>query len=113
MTHTFSPAEIARVSSVPFRTVLEHLGAHVKQFKDYTPLDPSRCSVRLQVGYHGRDYRLVVTGEKFVNELQPLDTQNRGGSGTIDLVINITGLGFVQSVKNCLDAIKAKPKAGR
>ncbi|MDK9704615.1 MAG: hypothetical protein OEL20_15885 [Sulfuritalea sp.] len=113
MTKPFSPAEIAQARSVPFRIALEHLGAHVKVDRDYTPLDPSRRSVRLQVGYNGRDYRLVVTGDKFVNELLPLDTANRGGGGAIDLVKHITGLGFVQSVKVCLDAIEAKQKAGQ
>lgn len=113
MTQPFSTDEIARARSVPFRTVLEHLGAHVKLDKDYTPLDASRRSVRIQVGYRGRDYRLVVTGEKFVNELLPLDTPNRGGGGAIDFARHITGLGFVQSVKVCLDAIEAKREASR
>ena len=113
MTHPFSPAEVAQARKVPFRTALEHLGAHIKLDKDYTPLDVSRRSLRLQVGYQGHNYRLVVTGEKFVNELLPLNAPNRGGGGAIDLVKHITGLGFVQSVKLCLDATEAKREAGR
>lgn len=108
MTQPFSGRETDKARSVPFRTVLEYLGAHVKQDKDYAPLDPLRRSVRLQVGYQGRDYRLVVTGEKFVNELLSLEVPHRGGGGAIDLVMHITGLGFVQSVKICLDASEAK-----
>ena len=109
----FSHAEIAQARSATFKTVLDHLGAHVKQDNDYTPLDPARRSVRLQVGYQGRDFRLVVTGEKFVNELLPVETASRGGGGAIDLVKHITGLGFVQSVKACLDALAAQQVAGK
>lgn len=103
----FSSAEITQARNAPFRLVLEHLGAYVKVDKDYAPVDRSRRSVRLQVAYSGRDYRLVVTGEKFVNELLPLDAPNRGGGGTIDLVKHITGIGFVQAVRVCLEAIQA------
>lgn len=113
MTQPFSPAQVVQARNVPFRTILEHLGAYFKLDKDYTPLDPSRRSVRLHVGYHGRDFRLVVTGEKFVDELLPLDIPSRGGGGAIDLVKHITGLGFVESVRVCLDAIEAKQEAGR
>lgn len=113
MTQPFSPAEVAQARRVPLTTVLEYLGAHVKLDKDYAPLDASRHSVRLQVGYHGRDYRLVVTGEKFVNELLPLEAPNRGGGGAIDLVKHITGLCFLQSVKVCLDAAGVKQETGR
>lgn len=113
MTQPFSPSEIAKARNVPLRTVLEHLGAHVKVDTNYAPLDPSRRSVRLQVGYKGRDYRFVVTGDKFVNELLPVDRTNRGGGGAIDLVKHITGLGFVQSVKVCLDAMEATQGADR
>lgn len=108
MTQPFSPIEIARARRAPFRTVLEHLGAYVKADRHYTPLDPSRRSLRLHVNYNGRDYRLVITGEKFVNDLVPHDTPNRGGGGAIDLVKHVTGFGFVQSVKVCLDAIDTK-----
>lgn len=113
MTQSFSPAQVVQVRNVPFRTILEHLGAYSKLSKDYTSPDPSRRSVRLYVGYHGRDFRLVVTDEKFVHELLPLDNPSRGGGGAIDLVKHITGLGFVQSVRVCLDAIEAKQEAGR
>lgn len=94
--------------NVPFKIVLEHLGAHVKQDRDYQPLDPERRSIRLQIGFKQRDFRLVVTGEKFVNELLPIDTQNRGGGGSIDLVKHLTGLGFVPAVKACLDAAQTR-----
>jgi hypothetical protein len=50
----------------------------------------------------------VVTGEKFVNELLPIDATNRGGGGSIDLVKHLTGLGFVLAVRVCLDAAQTR-----
>lgn len=108
MSQPFSPAEIETARNVPFKIVLEHLGAYVKQDKEYQPLDPERRSMRLQIGFKQRDFRLAVTGEKFVNELLPIDALNRGGGGSIDLVKHLTGLGFVPAVKVCLDAARAQ-----
>ena len=99
--------QIAEARRVRFSTVLEHLGAYHKIDKDYTPLDPTRKSIRVQIGYQGRDYRFIITGEKFVNELLPEGSPNRGGGGAIDFVQHITGLGFVQAVNVCLDAEKS------
>lgn len=113
MISSFSPAQIAEARAVPFRAVLQYLGVHIKPDNDYAPLDPTSRGMRLQVSYRGRDFRLVVTGEKFVNELLPLDTPNRGGGGAIDLVKHITGLGFVHVVKVCLDAIEASQGGGQ
>jgi len=96
--------QIAKARSVRFSIALDHLGAYHKVDPHYTPLDPSRKSIRVQVGYQGRDFRFVVTGEKWVNELLPADTANRGGGGAIDFVRHITNLNFVQAVKVCLDA---------
>lgn len=84
--------------------VLEQLGAYHKVDKDYEPLDPSRKSIRVHVNYQGRDFRFVITEEKFVNELQPDDAPRRGGGGAIDFVQHITGFGFVQAVNVCLAA---------
>lgn len=100
--------QIAEARRVRFSVVLDHLGAFHKVDKDYTPLDPSRKSIRVQVSYQGRDFRLVITGEKFVNELLPEDNPHRGGGGAIDFVRHITGLGFVQAVKVCLDTLNER-----
>lgn len=113
MTRPFSPAQIAEARAVSFRAVLQYLGAYIKLDNDYAPLDPTSQSVRLHVCYRCRDFRLVVTGEKFVNELLPLDITNRGGGGAIDLVRHISGLSFVQAVKVCLDAIEARQGGGQ
>ena len=113
VTRPFSPDQIAQARAVPFRTVLRYLGAYVKVDEDYTPLDPARRCYRLQVGYQGNDFRLVVMGEKFVNELLPHNSSHRGGGGSIDLVMHIAGTDFVQSVKVCLDAIAPKRLAGQ
>lgn len=108
MSGPFSQAEIEMARNVPFKTVLEYLGAYVKLDKEYQPLDPDRRSIRLQIGFKQRDFRLVVTGEKFVNELLPIDATNRGGGGSIDLVKHLTGLGFVLAVRVCLDAAQTR-----
>lgn len=103
---TTEQIDLARQVQVP--AVLKFLGAHYKRDKDYVPLDPRRQSVRVHVGYQGRDFRFVFTGEKFVNELLPGDAANRGGGGTIDFVRHLTGLNFVQAVKICLDAVESE-----
>lgn len=108
MTQPFSISEIARARAAPFRVVLDYLDAYVKIDRDYSPRDPSRRSLRILVCYCGRDFSLIITGEKFVNDLLAPTTANRGGGGAIDLVEHLTGLGFVQSVRLCLEAIEAK-----
>lgn len=96
--------QINRARGVSFSTVLNFLGAYYKRDKEYEALDPSRKSIRLQVGYQGRDFRFIFTGEKWVNELLLVDHPNRGGGGAIDFVRHLTGVGFVHAVKVCLDA---------
>lgn len=59
------------------------------------------------MSYQGRDFRFIMTGEKFLNELLPADTPHRGGGGAIDFVRHVTGCNFVQAVKICLDAFTA------
>lgn len=97
--------QIARARSARFFIALDHLGAYHKVDPHFTPLDPSCKSIRVQVNHRGRDFRFVITGEKWVNELLPSDAANRGGGGAIDFVRHVTGLGFVQAVKVCLDAL--------
>ena len=100
--------QIDTARRVRFSAVLDHLGAHHKLDANYAPLDPGRKSVRVQVSYEGRDFRFVVTGEKWVNELLSADQPNRGGGGAIDFVRHITELGFVQAVKLCLDTLNSQ-----
>lgn len=97
--------EIARARSVRFSIVLDYLGAYHKVDPHYTPLEPTRKSIRVQVSYKGRDFRFIITAEKWGNELLPPDAVNRGGGGAIDFVRHVTGFGFVQAVKVCLDAL--------
>jgi hypothetical protein len=96
--------DIAKARGVRLSVVLDHIGAYHKIDPDYTPLDPNRKSIRVQVGYEGRDFRFILTGEKWFNELLPEGTPNRGGGGAIDFVRHVTNLRFVQAVKVCLDA---------
>ena len=107
MTQPFSPIQIAEARNVPVPAVLEHLGAYVKRDATYQPLDTSRHSVRLQINFQQRDFRLIFTGEKFVNELLPKNDPKRGGGGAIDLVKHITGMGFLPAVKLCLEVAEA------
>lgn len=97
--------QISQARRVPFSAVLDFLGAYYKRDPDYTPLDQRTKSIRVQVGYEGRDFRFILTGEKWFNELLPEGTPNRGGGGSIDFVRHITGLNFVQAVKVCLDSV--------
>lgn len=97
--------QISQARRVRFSAVLDFLGAYYKPDPDYTPLEPSTKSIRIQVGYDDRDFRFILTGEKWFNELLPDSSPHRGGGGTIDFVRHITGLNFVQAVKVCLDAI--------
>lgn len=106
MIQPFTPIQIEGARNVPARAVLEHLGAYVKRDETYKPLDTSRHSVRLQINYLQRDFRLIFTGEKFINELLPKDDPNRGGGGAIDLVKHITGMGFLPAVKVCLEVVE-------
>jgi hypothetical protein len=106
MIQPFTPSEIVAARNVPVQAVLEHLGAYVKRDEIYKPLDTARHSVRLQINYQQKDFRLIFTGEKFVNELLPKDDPNRGGGGAIDLVKHITGMGFLPAVKVCLEVVE-------
>lgn len=107
----WSQEQIDLARCVRFSVLLDFLGAHYKQDHDYEPFDSSRKSIRVQVGYQCRDYRFILTGEKWFNELLPSDHPNRGGGGAIDFVRHITGLNFVQAVKVCLYAAQEKMKA--
>jgi len=100
----WTPSEIARAREVPLIQLLAHLCDFVKEDREYTPLDASRCSRRFQVNCRHRDFRLVLTGEKWVDELVPRDSDHRGGGGAIDLASYLTKSSFVQAVKLCLEA---------
>lgn len=97
---------------VKLNLVLDHLGAYYKRDPSYEPLDPGRKSVRVFVNHLGRDFRFVITGEKWVNELMSPDMPNRGGGGTIDFVRHITGFNFVQAVRVCMDAVESARNGG-
>lgn len=96
--------QINQARRVRFLAVLGFLGAYYKRDPDYIPRDLRTKSIRVQVGYGGRDFRFILTGEKWSTELLPKGTPDRGGGGTIDFVRHITGVGPLQAVKVCLDA---------
>jgi hypothetical protein len=100
----WSTEEIELARGVKFSAVLDYLGAYHQLDRSYTALNPSRGSVRVHVNYECRDFRFLLTGEKWLNELLPQGHPGRGGGGAIDFVRHLTGLGFVPAVKVCLDA---------
>ncbi len=104
----WSTEEIEAARRVKFGVVLDHLGAYYKLDNSYASLDPRRRSVRVQVNFKQRDFRFILTEEKWLNELLPQGDPRRGGGGAIDFVRHLTGLGFVPAVKVCLDAAESR-----
>jgi len=104
MVGPFSSEEIARARRLPLFAALNFIGAFHKADGDYVSSEPACKSKRIHVNYQGRDFRFIVTGEKWVNELLPRGSRNRGGGGAIDFVSHITGLNFVQAVRICLQS---------
>jgi hypothetical protein len=96
--------QIARARSVPLLKLISHICDHVKEDREYRPLDSSSRSRRFQLNCRNRDFRLILKGEKWVDELVPRGSSQRGGGGAIDLASHLTGSNFVQSVRLCLDA---------
>lgn len=90
--------QINQARRVSFVVVLAFIEAHFKRDREYELLDPSRRSIRLQVEYQGRDFRFIITSEKWLDELLPVEQPPRGGGG------HNTGACFVHAVKVCLDA---------
>lgn len=107
MSGPWTQEQIDAARRVRFSAVLDQLGAYHKLDPNYAPLELGRNSVRVHVSYQGRDFRFILTGEKFVNELLPEGTLGRGGGGAVDLVRHISGCNFVQAVKTCLEALAA------
>lgn len=103
----WSQEQIDTARRVRFSAVLDHLGAYHKRDLEFTPLEPGSKSARVHVNYQGRDFRFILTGEKWLNELVPQGAPGRGGGGAIDFARHLTGLGFVQAVKVCLDALNS------
>jgi hypothetical protein len=97
-------AEIERARSVPLLAVLAHVAAYVKEDLEYTPRNTSRDSRRFHVSCNDCEFRLILTGEKWFDELVGGTSSRRGGGGAIDLVMHLTGMNFVRAVKACLDA---------
>jgi len=104
VTGPWSESDIHRARSVPLLKVLRHVCDYLKEDQDYSPRDPSLGSRRFHVNCSKRDFRLLLTGEKWLDELVDRGTANRGGGGAVDLVMHLKGINFVQAVRVCVEA---------
>lgn len=104
MTGPWSASDVQRAREAPLAKVLAHICDYVKEDHDYTPADPASGSRRFHVNCCKRDFRLILTGEKWLDELVDRQSANRGGGGAIDLAMHLKGITFVQAVRVCLDA---------
>lgn len=100
----WNPSDISKARRVPLLKVLSYVSDYIKEDPDYTPRAPSTGSRRFQVNCQKRDFRLIITGERWLDELAQRGAKVRGGGGGIDLAMHLTGMNFVQAVKVCLDA---------
>lgn len=101
----FTQEQINLARQVPLLTLLEHLEAYVKHDKEYKPSNLSAGSIRVDVNYLGRNYRFIITGEKWINDLLSRDVPKRGGGGAIDFYQHINpSANFMQAVAVCLAA---------
>lgn len=99
--------QIQQARGVSLLKLMGHICDVIKEDREYQPLDSSRPSRRFHVNCRKRDFRLILTGEKWLDELVDRGANNRGGGGAIDLASHLTGLNFVQSVRLCLEAADA------
>jgi hypothetical protein len=89
---------LERLRCLPVLTCLQALGAYLKVDTTYVPTSATGTQ-RIHVAAAGRDWELLVAGEKFY------DTRARaGGGGAIDLVIHLWGLKFKAAVAMLLEA---------
>lgn len=100
-------SDVHRARCVPLVKILAHVSDHLKEDQTYTPADPSLGSRRFHVNCSKRDYRILLTGEKWLDELVDRNAAIRGGGGAIDLVMHLKRLNFVQAVKVCLEAAES------
>jgi hypothetical protein len=107
VTGPWSESDVHRARGVPLLKVLSYVCDYLKEDQDYTPSDPSVGRRRFHVNCSKRDFRLLLSGEKWLDELVSRDAVNRGGGGAVDLVMYLKDINFVQAVKVCLDAAES------
>ena len=89
---------LQRLRCLPALDCLQALGAHLKVDRTYVPRS-AIATQRIHVSAAGRDWELLVEGEKFY------DTRGQvGGGGAIDLVMHLWGLKFKAAVAMRLEA---------
>lgn len=103
MTGPWTASDIQQARNVPLLKALRHVCDYIKEDRDYVPRNERSGSRRFHVNCSKRDFRLILTGEKWIDELTDRNAGSRGGGGAIDLVMHLQGLSFVQAVKVCLE----------
>jgi hypothetical protein len=89
---------LERLRCLPALTCLQALGVYLKVDRTYVPTSAAGTQ-RVHVCAAGRDWELLVAGEKFY------DTRAQaGGGGAIDLVIHLWGVKFKAAVSMLVEA---------
>jgi hypothetical protein len=104
MNGPWTASEVQQARNVPLLQVLHHVCEYVKEDRGYKPHAAASGSRRFHVNCSKRDFRLILTGERWVDELVGRNATSRGGGGAIDLVMHLQRFDFVQAVKVCLEA---------
>ncbi len=99
----YSDEQIAEARDVKFSKVLDHLGASHKLDSEYRGRNKS--TVRILVAYKNRNYRFVVNGPKWIDELPNGDLSAKSGHGAIDFASYVTSMPFPKAVGVCLAAM--------
>lgn len=101
----YSDEQIAEARGVKFSKVLDHLGASHKLDPEYQARN--KGCVRIMVAYKNCNYRFVVSGLKWMDDLASDNQTARSGHGAIDFAAYLTSLPFPKAVGVCLAALNS------
>jgi hypothetical protein len=104
----FTQEQISLARQVPLLSVLDALECYIKQDSEYRPTNRDAGSIRVEVSYLGKNFRFILTKEKWINELMDRDMPGRGGGGAIDFYKHITGASFIAAVSACMEIVIAR-----
>lgn len=101
----FSDEQVSEIRALTLTDTLELLGLHVREDSTYEPTK-NQNSKRLYVSMGGKVHELLVTGEKFFD----MHTE-KGGGGSIDLVMLLHKASFRQAMSMLIEQIERKKYA--